>query len=114
MAVTRDVALDALRDLLARPPRASVTFVGDDGVVILPVRLRIIDGHPVIGFSADGPDLSTREVVVLVDDGPWWFRLRGASFRGIASREGEREGLVWWTVTPRRTIAWDYGAVRGV
>jgi hypothetical protein len=111
--VTRDVALDAVRDLLARPPRASVTFVDDDGrVAIVPVRARFVDDRPFIGLPADGPDLAGREIVVLVDDGPWWFRLRGASFRGVARRDADAEGVVWWAVAPKRVLAWDYGMIR--
>lgn len=112
MPVTRDVTLGALRNLLERPPRASVTFLDGDGVTIVPVRLRFAGGQPLVGLPAGGPDLAGREVVVLVDDGPWWFRLRGASFRGLARRDAEAEGVVWWAVAPRRILAWDYGTIR--
>ena len=112
MAVTRDVALDALGDLLARPRRASVTYLDNEGVAIVPVRARFTDNRPLVGVPVGGPDFGGREVVVLVDDGPWWFRLRGASFRGIAQRDTEANGLVWWAVTPRRILAWDYGTIR--
>ncbi len=112
MPVTRDVALGELSDLLARPPRASVTFIDGDGVVIAPVRARFVGDQPRVGLPAGGPDLEGREVIVLVDDGPWWFRLRGASFRGVARRDTEADGIVWWAVAPRRVLAWDYGTVR--
>jgi hypothetical protein len=112
MPVTRDVALDAVRDLLARPPRASVTFLDGDGVAIAPARARFVGNQLFVGLPAGGPDLAGREVVVLVDDGPWWFRLRGASFRGVARRDAEGENVVWWAVAPRRILAWDYGTIR--
>ena len=112
MAVTRDVALDAVGDLLARPLRASVTYADENGVTIVPARARLVTHPPRIGLPAAGPDLTGREVVVLVDDGSWWFRLRGASFRGLARRDAEAEGVVWWTITPTRVLAWDYGALR--
>lgn len=112
MAVTRDVALDAVRDLLLQPRRASVTVLDGESVAILPVRLRFVDDRPLVRVPADGPDLSGRDVVVLTDDGPWWFQLRGVSFRGIATRHEEEGGFVWWAVAPRRTLSWDYGAVR--
>lgn len=114
MPITRDVALDHVRDLLARPLRASVTFVSDGALAILPVRLRFVDDRPVVGLPADGPDIAGREVIVLTDDGPWWFRLRGVSFRGVAARDTETDGVVWWAVTPRRALAWDYGTIREV
>jgi hypothetical protein len=110
--VTRDVALDAVSDLLARPPRASITFLDGDQVAIVPVRARFVGDQPLVGLPTGGPDLAGREVVVLVDDGPWWFRLRGASFRGVARRDAEAEGVVWWAVAPRRILAWDYGTIR--
>jgi len=111
--VTRDVALDAVSDLLARPPRASVTFLDGDGVAIVPVRARFVGDQALVGLPVGGPDLAGREVVVLVDDGPWWFRLRGASFRGIAARrDADAEGVVWWEVAPRRVLSWDYGTIR--
>lgn len=112
MPVTRDVALDAVRDLLTRPPRASVTFLDGDEVAITPVRARFVGDQPLVGLPFGGPDLAGREVVVLVDDGPWWFRLRGASFRGIARRDAEGECVVWWAIAPQRILAWDYGTIR--
>lgn len=112
MTVTRDVTLEAVSDLLVRPPRASVSFVEGDAVAITPVRARFVGDQPFIGLAAGGPDLDGREVVVLVDDGPWWFQLRGASFRGVARRDAEVEGVVWWAVMPGRILAWDYGTIR--
>jgi hypothetical protein len=112
VAVTRDVALETVSDLLAHPPRATVTYVDDDGIALVPVRARFVDQRPLVGLPASGPDLAGKEVILLVDDGPWWFRLRGASFRGVAQRDTEADGLSWWTITPRRIIAWDYGTIR--
>lgn len=112
MPVTRDVALDAVSDLLARPPRASLTFLDGDHLVLTPVRLRFAGDEPLVGLPAGGVDLGGREIVVLVDDGPWWFRLRGASFRGMARRDTEAGGVVWWAVATRRVLAWDYGTIR--
>jgi hypothetical protein len=75
-------------------------------------RARFVGDRPLVGLATGGPDLAGREVIVLVDDGPWWFRLRGASFRGVARRDSEAEGVVWWAVAPRRVLAWDYGMIR--
>jgi len=110
--VTRDVELDAVDDLLTRPRRASVTFVDDNGLTTLPVHARFVDHRPFVGLPADGPDLAGREVVLLVDDGPWWFHLRGASFRGVAQRDSVVEAIVWWSIEPKRVLAWDYGTIR--
>jgi hypothetical protein len=112
MAVTRDVALDAVRDLLIRPKRASIAFLDGDPVAIVPVALRFVGDRPLVRLPVRGADLSGREIVVLSDDGPWWFQLRGVSFRGTAERVEEEGDSVWWAITPRRTLSWDYGAVR--
>jgi len=68
--VTRDVALDVVSDLLARPPRASLTFLDGEEVAIAPVRACLVGDQPLVGLHAGGPDLAGREVVVLVDEGP--------------------------------------------
>jgi hypothetical protein len=116
--VTRDVEPEALRDLLAHPPRATVAFVHDGTPDALPALLRV-DGTTHWFAVADGgaPDLDGREVVVVVDDGPYWFQLRGVSIRGTARRAAAPDepvpaGLVWYAVATRRTLAWDYATLR--
>ncbi len=54
---------------------------------------------------------------MLVDDGPYWFQLRGVSVRGIAipvdpPLGDELEALAWYAIEVRRVLAWDYGAIR--
>jgi hypothetical protein len=56
--VTRDVALDAVSDLLARQPRASVTFPDGEGVAIAPVRARFVGDQPLVGLPVGGSDLA--------------------------------------------------------
>jgi hypothetical protein len=116
--VTRDVSLSAVTDLLERPPRATVAFVDHDRVGLLPVRARVGAGGHLFGVLPDAaPDLEGREVVLVVDDGPYWFELRGVSVRGVAARvappgAGDARSLVWYAIEPRRVLAWDYGAIR--
>jgi hypothetical protein len=54
--------------------------------------------------------------VLVIDDGRYWFQLRGVSVRGIANRidtpAGAAAQLAWYAVETRRVLAWDYGAVR--
>ena len=70
------------------------------------------------GVDADSaPALDQQEVVLLVDDGPYWFQLRGVSVRGIAvpvdpPLGDEPEALAWYAIEARRVLAWDYGAIR--
>jgi hypothetical protein len=117
--VTRDVEPVALPDLLERPIRASVAFVDEDAVDVLPARASFAAGTHSFGVS-EGPssgDLHAREVVLIVDDGPYWFELRGISVRGIARRiepplAAERNRLTWYAIEPQRILAWDYGTIR--
>ncbi len=116
--VTRDVEPSALQDLLAQPPRATVAFVDHDAVDLLPARTGFSNGTYRFGVSVDvAPDLRNHEVVLLIDDGPYWFELRGISVRGGATRidppgQRDKDLLTWYTIEPRRILAWDYGAIR--
>lgn len=117
--VTRDVEPAAVRDLLEDPPRATVAFMEADEVNVLPARARFDGGVHVFAVRADvAPDLGGREVVLVRDDGPYWFELRGISVRGLAkpaAAPNEESGrhLVWYDIEPRRVLAWDYSALRG-
>jgi hypothetical protein len=115
--VGRDVDPAAVADLLERPPRATVAFVHGDEVEALPALARWRGG--VHGFAVraeDAPDLDGREVVLVRDDGPYWFELRGVTVRGLARRAEAQDGdrSAWYDVEPRRVLAWDYGALRVV
>lgn len=117
--VTRDVETAAVRDLLDRAPRATLAFVEADEVEILPVRAGMSEGLHIFAVPiADAPDLRNREVVLVRDDGPYWFQLRGITARGIARRgvtpiEPSGQHLIWYSIEPRRVLAWDYGSLRG-
>jgi hypothetical protein len=115
--VTRDVTVAAVRDLIEQPPRATVAFADRDDVDLLPAVARANGERYTFGICADrAPNLETREVVLVIDDGSYWFELRGVSVRGTATRvepPGDRdEHLVWYAITARRVLAWDYGAIR--
>lgn len=115
--VTRDVDLHAVDVLLQHAAHATLAFVDGEAVDLLPVRPRFSDDRHFFGVSARAaPDLDRREVVLLLDDGAYWFELRGISVRGTASRteppvSGEPSHLAWYVITPRRTLAWDYGTL---
>jgi hypothetical protein len=113
--VIRDVEPAALGDLLEHPPRSTVAFVRDGAPEAVPARARIDGSRWLFAVVADAaPDLTGHEIVLIVDDGPYWFQLRGLSIRGLAQAtdSSDADGLVWYAVTPRRVLAWDYGAVR--
>jgi len=114
--ITRDVDPSALRDLVEAPPRATVAFVEGDAIDLLPARARFSTDTYDFCVQADAaPELGGREVVVVIDDGPYWFELRGISVRGVAARIDPAEPdatLVWYRVDARRVLAWDYAAIR--
>jgi hypothetical protein len=113
--VIRDVDPAALSDLRDCPPRASVAFVDGGAVDVVPARARCSPDAYQFGVSADiAPDLTHREVVLVIDDGPYWFQLRGLSVRGVAERVAlaDADGLAWYAIKPGRLLAWDYGTIR--
>lgn len=118
--VTRDVEPSALTDLLEHPPRATVAFVDRDEADVLPVWARVRADTYWFGVRPEvGTDFENREVVLVIDDGPYWFELRAISVRGLARRidqaePGERDALAWYAIQTRRILAWDYGAIREV
>ncbi|HEY7519949.1 MAG TPA: hypothetical protein VIE36_16805 [Methylomirabilota bacterium] len=118
LGVTRDVEPSTLNDLLERPPRATVAFIDRGQADVLPVRLQYRADTYRFGVASEGgADLDDREVVLVIDDGPYFFELRGISVRGRVMRmeraeAGEREELTWYVIEPRRILAWNYDAMR--
>ena len=115
--VTRDVDPAAVRQLLDHPPRATVAFVDGEAVELLPALARPDGDVRLVGVLLDAaPDLHDREVLLVIDDGMYWFELRGISVRGVARRvDPPGSGaarLAWYAIEPRRVLAWDYGAIR--
>jgi len=115
--VTRDVGVPAVGDLLEHAPRATLAFVDVETVDLVPVRPHC-SGERYFFAVATGTaaDLDHREVVLVLDDGAYWFELRGISVRGTASRAeppvSERPPrLEWYEVAPRRVLAWDYATL---
>jgi hypothetical protein len=116
--VTRDVELSAVPDLLKTPPRATVAHVQDEEVDVLPVRAHCAADVYAFGVRGGSCDFAGREVVLVIDDGSYWFELRGVSVRGIATRidapPQAAMGLTWYAIEARRVLAWDYGSIREV
>jgi len=116
--VTRDVDPSSLQDLLDHPPRATIAFVDREHVDVWPVRARCGADMYRFGVRPEvAADLENREVVLVIDDGPYFFELRGISVRGLAKRidraePGETEVLAWYVIEPRRILAWNYAAMR--
>ena len=112
--ITRDVEVSAVADLALAPPRAALAATVRDEIQLLPIRLSVTDpAHPAssprtVQVPNSTPDLDDRNVVVVADDGPQWFRLRSLTVRGTAIATGDRS----YRVMPQRVVAWDYGSLR--
>ena len=107
--MTQRVAFADVEDLLARPARAAVAYPGPDGPECVPVVVRADDGIR-IGLHRDAV-LTTgapERVVLVIDDGAYWFELRAAVWRGTVVPDGA-DDLVWFRLDPHRFVAWDYG-----
>ena len=114
------MSLAEVEDLLSRPARAALAYAGSDGPECVPVTVRK-DGGIHVGVRPDAlpPTGVPERVVLVVDDGAYWFELRAAVWRGTVAAEdgdsGDRSGderLVWLRFEPRRIAAWDYGRLR--
>ncbi len=114
--ITRDVEAGAVADLALAPPRATLAVTFEDEIVVLPVRVSLdLPADParsprIVQVPNVSPNLADRNVVVVADDGPQWFRLRSLTVRGTAEAMGDHT----YRVTPERIVAWDYGSLRRV
>ena len=113
--ITRAVQPEDLRELLEHPPRATLAFVRGPAIQAVPVAFQFHAGRYLVGLPEDAAPPGGR-VKLLIDDGPWYFDLRGVWARGsLAPCErpaGASEGLTWFELTPEKTAAWHYGSMR--
>lgn len=115
MRITRRIPPDALKELLADPPRATLAFVRDGRIEIEPVAYDGSDGRHLVGVrGAVGP--LPEKAKLLIDDGPWYFDLRGTWMRGPITPCEPAAGHVadfdWYELEPVKTVAWHYGRMR--
>jgi hypothetical protein len=118
--VTRNIDLDSARDLLERVPRACICFASDRSPQAQPIVMLWQEGRYLAGIPKDAehqPD-SGQEVVLLVDEGIYYFDLRAIYIRGqvkpAEAPKGAPAGCTWLEVVPTKTVAWDYGTLREV
>lgn len=113
--VTRSVQPEDLRELLEHPPRATLAFVRDGVIEAVPVAFRSASGRYLVGLPG-GMERPAGRVKLLVDDGHWYFDLRGLWVRGVlepsAAPTGAPEGTEWFELRPEKTAAWHYGSMR--
>lgn len=78
------------------------------------------EGHYLAGIpkEAGHQPSSGQEVVLLIDEGIYYFDLRAIYIRGqvkpTEAPKGAPADCVWLEVAPTKTVAWDYGTLREV
>jgi hypothetical protein len=118
--VTRNIELEQAMDLLERVPRACLCFGGNRGPRALPVGMLCKGGRYLVSIhtDAEGPPSIGQEVVLLIDEGIYYFDLRALYIRGsLQPADGTLVTCAdcgWFEVVPFKTIAWDYGKLREV
>ncbi len=118
--VTRNIDPDSAHDLLERVPRACIAFAHEEGPQALPITVTWWDRRYLIGISqtADPQPDPGQEVVLLVDEGVYFFDLRALYIRGNVQptqpRPGATPGYTWFEVIPAKVVAWDYGTLHEV
>jgi hypothetical protein len=114
--ITRSVGVDDVRDLLARMHHAHVAWHDGSGVSAIPVSFRFGDEKYWIGVPADAGLTAGRQAMLVIDEGWYYFELRGVRLRGLladtAPPPGASTALRWLELRPEKTIAWDYGTMR--
>lgn len=94
----------------------SRTWLSARHVPVLPVNvtmedpLDLVSSPRIVQVPSGSPNVADRDVVVVADDGPQWFRLRSLTVRGTAKPIDDRA----YRLVPKRIVAWDYGSLREV
>ena len=108
------------QDLLQRVPRACIAFASDDRAWAQPILLKWHEDQYWIAIpqsAAQRPDTG-QEVVLLVDEGIYYFDLRAIYIRGSVQPAqpvfSTSADYAWFILAPSRTIAWDYGTIHQV
>jgi hypothetical protein len=120
--ITNAVDPEKMRDLLERVPRACVAFNNAGMIAVVPVEFRFQAGRYWIGMSGGGSGPSPgpdEPVKLLIDEGMYYFDMRGIWIRGRALLGEERPedgspALNWFQLVPEKFVAWDFGAMREV
>ncbi len=118
--VTRNIDPNSARDLLERVPRACIAFAYDNVPQAQPVVLHWREPQYLIGIpqSALHRPNQGQEVVLLVDEGIYYFDLRAIYIRGILQLAQQTSdttpGYTWFEIIPSTIVAWDYGTMHEV
>lgn len=118
--ITHVMDLENMRDLLERAPRACIAFNDAGRVELVPVDFRFQKGRYWVGLSGAGcgpAPGADKPVKLLIDEGMYYFDMRGVWIRGRAffgeeRPEGGPSALNWFQLLPDKFVAWDFGAMR--
>ncbi len=115
--ITRAATLADLHDLLDRVPHANLAFETPAGIDAIPVGFRRIDEQFWVGLprGESAPSAGT-QAMLLIDDGWFYFELRGLRVRGVLrdtpAPPALGQALRWLDLEPEKINAWDYGSMR--
>ena len=118
--VTRDIDPKDAQDLLEWVPRVCMAFAGEGGPQAQPMMFEWREGRCLAGIpeNEDNKPNPGNEVVILIDEGLYFFDLRALYMRGhvepIPGPEHAPVGYTWFELNPIKTVAWDYGKLREV
>jgi len=118
--ITRNIDLNSAHDLLERVPRACISFAHDNGPQAQPVALVWRDNRYFVGIpeTVNHHPGTEQEIVLLVDEGIYFFDLRAIYIRGHVQRveapRGAPDRHIWFELVPIKTVAWDYGTLHEV
>lgn len=106
--ITRAVALEDLSDLIDAPQNAHLAYVADGAPEAVRVACRRDGERWLVTLPPATSIPDGARVVLLIDDGEFYFELRGVRVRGTLrdAGDGPRE------VVPEKIITWDYGSMR--
>jgi hypothetical protein len=106
--ITRAVELEDLSDLIDAPPSAYLAYVADGEPEAVRVACRRAAERWLVTLPPGTSIPDGTRVVLLIDDGEFYFELRGVRVRGTLrdAGDGTRE------VVPEKIITWDYGSMR--
>ena len=95
--------------MLASPPRAHIALVRDGAPDAAPVSFRREGGAWLVRLPGDLDLPDGTEIALLIDEGRYYFELRGLRARGTL---GPARDDGWRPFAPGRIVTWDYGTLR--
>jgi len=117
--MTRNIDPSEARDLLERVPRGCLSFATEHGPQAQPIACVWRDNRCFVGIpnEAQKPN-ADQEVVLLIDEGEYFFDLRAIYVRGTVqpceAPPNALDGCMWFELTPLKVVAWDYGTLHEV